>query len=228
MDSPRVYCAGPLFNRSEREEMSAIALELVNAGFDVYLPHRDGMEFRLVLEELVARGWDRAAAGQFLHEAIFAIDVYQLAEACQAMVWNWNGRVPDEGAVSEAAMAWTLGKPLVAYSDDARSLIAGRVNPLLAGLVEFRHVDSIDKLPAALVAEIDRRAAPGAESTAAQSPRMRTACDRGRSLWRAIIAEDAQGCSGRIADCVIELFAPREPSPSPLPAPKGRLRLTRR
>ena len=65
------------------------------------------------------------------------------------MVWNLNGRVPDEGAVSEAAIAWTLGRPLVAFCDDARSLIEGRINPLLVGLVEFESVDLIaDIVPA--------------------------------------------------------------------------------
>ena len=114
----RVYCAGPLFNRAEREEMTQIADCLCREGYDVYLPHRDGMEFRLVHEVLVERGWGAPIAGAFLHAAIFALDVYQLVVECDAMVWNLNGRTPDEGAVSEAAMAWTLGKPLVAYRDD--------------------------------------------------------------------------------------------------------------
>ena len=45
----RVYCAGPLFNQAERDEMTAIADILCEAGYVVYLPHRDGMEFRHVL-----------------------------------------------------------------------------------------------------------------------------------------------------------------------------------
>src|SRR5687767_8611165 len=94
-----VYCAGPLFNQSERDEMTAIADALCDAGYDVYLPHRDGMEFRLILEVLVERGWTPATAAHFLHAAIFALDVYQLAVECDALVWNLNGRVPDEGAV---------------------------------------------------------------------------------------------------------------------------------
>ena len=151
-----VYCAGPLFNLSERSEMTSIAETLVAAGHSVYLPHRDGMEFRLVREVLIERGWDAEVAGQFLHEAIFAMDIYQLAIACDAIVWNMNGRVPDEGAVSEAAIAWTLGKPLIAYQDDVRSMIAGRMNPLLAGLVEFTKVDCLEHIPAALVVECQR------------------------------------------------------------------------
>src|SRR5690606_1640071 len=74
----RVYCAGPLVNGAEREEMTAIADELVAAGYLVYLPHRDGMEFRLVHEVLVERGWDAATAAHFLHASIFALDIHQL------------------------------------------------------------------------------------------------------------------------------------------------------
>src|SRR5688572_18843306 len=148
----RVYCAGPLFNQAERQEMTAIADCLTRAGYLVYLPHRDGMEFRLVLDVLVERGWSTATAGEFLHAAIFALDVYQLAIECDAMVWNLNGRTPDEGAVAEAAMAWTLGKPLVAYKDDVRSLISGRVNPLLAGMVDFEIIGDLEQLPQSLAA----------------------------------------------------------------------------
>jgi nucleoside 2-deoxyribosyltransferase len=63
MDSLCVYCAGPLFNQSERDEMSSIADALVGEGHSVYLPHRDGMEFRLVREVLIERGWEPGIAG---------------------------------------------------------------------------------------------------------------------------------------------------------------------
>ncbi|HSG72428.1 MAG TPA: nucleoside 2-deoxyribosyltransferase, partial [Planctomycetaceae bacterium] len=155
-----VYCAGPLFNSSERNEMARIADLLVAHGYRVYLPHRDGMEFRLIHGILIERGWEPPDAAQFLHAAIFALDVYQLAVECDCLVWNLNGRVPDEGAVSEAAMAWTLGKPLVAYRDDVRSLIAGRVNPLLVGMVDFQTVDELDDIPHALELALARKNQP--------------------------------------------------------------------
>lgn len=207
MDSLCVYCAGPLFNQSEREEMTSIADVLVNEGHTVYLPHRDGMEFRLVREELIQRGWEPAIAGEFLHQAIFALDVYQLAVACDVMVWNQNGRVPDEGAVSEAAIAWTLGKPLIAYHDDARSMISGRMNPLLSGLVDFTTVHSIDDIPAALVVECERtKICP---KDLEQLPnKLRTAVVRGEELWTALRSERAFGENVIIADCVTRLFAP--------------------
>lgn len=205
----RVYCAGPLFNEAERREMTNIADVLVAAGYRVYLPHRDGMEFRLILDILADRGWEATDAAQFLHAAIFALDVYQLAVECDCMVWNLNGRVPDEGAVSEAAMAWTLGKPLVAYRDDVRSLIAGRVNPLLVGMVDFQTVNCIDDLPHAMELARSRQSA----SSVAQndlSERMAQAVRDGRSLWDALCREHEDGDNEFIADVVARLFSPEK------------------
>ena len=208
IDRPhRVYCAGPLFNRSEREEMTAIAHVLCEAGFAVYLPHRDGMEFRLVHEVLVDRGWPAPRAAQFLHAAIFALDVYQLAIECDSVVWNLNGRTPDEGAVSEAAIAWTLGKPLVAYRDDVRSLIAGRVNPLLVGLVEFETVEEIAAIPGTLEEQLAKRP-PRRYRTSDLTDRLRQAAEEGRQLWQALRVAEAYDDNDRIADVVADLFAP--------------------
>lgn len=206
-DASRIYCAGPLFNQAERDEMTAIADALCDAGFTVYLPHRDGMEFRLVLEELVQIGWAAPLAAQFLHAAIFSLDVYQLAAECQAVAWNLNGRVPDEGAVSEAAMAWTLGKPIVAYKDDVRSLITGQVNPMLVGLVEFETKEAIGDLPGALKEAIqsdDYSPAP----LDSLPPRMKQAISDGARLWEAMQKPNASFDNEMIAEAVAELFAP--------------------
>lgn len=203
----KVYCAGPLFNQAERDEMTAIAEGLVAAGYDVYLPHRDGMEFRLVLDVLLDRGWEHSVAGQFLHEAIFALDVHQVVVDCDALVWNLNGRVPDEGAVSEAAIAWTLGKPTVAYKDDVRSLIAGRYNPLLVGLVDFTTVDAIDDIPAALAREISSQPPPEINPNRLP-PRLQQAVEAGAALWGTMTSTGAYCENEILADCVTRLFAP--------------------
>jgi nucleoside 2-deoxyribosyltransferase len=207
--TPKVYCAGPLFNESERQEMTAIADALVRDGFRVYLPHRDGMEFRLILDVLVERGWEPPVAAAFLHAGIFALDVYQLAVDCDAMVWNLNGRVPDEGAVSEAAIAWTLGKPIIAYKDDVRSLIAGRVNPLLVGLVDFETVESIEEIPETLALAIER--SPDEPVPVERMPaKLRRAVLDGRRLWDAMQDRNATLNDAAIADVVEELFSPPE------------------
>ena len=208
-DRPRVYCAGPLFNECERREMTEIADALCEEGFTVYLPHRDGMEFRLILAELAAKGWDKVEAAKFLHQSIFALDVYQLAVECHAMVWNLNGRVPDEGAVSEAAIAWTLGKPLVAYTDDARCLIEGRFNPLLVGLVDFDHTDDIEELPALMIAAVEDDDHDPLPSSRLPK-RFRKTIEDGRTLWELLSDRDHAENDRVIADTVEELFAPRE------------------
>jgi nucleoside 2-deoxyribosyltransferase len=189
--------------------MTAIADLLVEHGYRVYLPHRDGMEFRLIHEILTERGWEAPDAAQFLHAAIFALDVYQLAVECDCVVWNLNGRVPDEGAVSEAAMAWTLGKPLVAYKDDVRSLIAGRVNPLLVGMTDFQTVDLVEDIPHALRLARTRQVA-GQLDASRLSERMQTAVEEGRQLWDALCNEHEDGDNEFIADVVAQLFSPEK------------------
>jgi len=57
-----------------------------------------------------------------------------------------NGRVPDEGAVAETAMAWMAGKVVVLYRSDSRSFIAGGDNPLVAGLGTFVTVPTIPEI----------------------------------------------------------------------------------
>ncbi|MGH7202649.1 MAG: nucleoside 2-deoxyribosyltransferase, partial [Planctomycetaceae bacterium] len=202
LNGRRVYCAGPLFNQAERSEMEAIADRLIAAGHRVYVPHRDGMEFRLILEILVERGWPAPQAAEFLHAAIFALDVYQLAVECDSMVWNLNGRTPDEGAVSEAAMAWTLGKPIVAYKDDVRSLIAGRVNPLLVGMVDFLTVEDVAAIPAALQRAIAEHSDCESVPVSNLAPRMQRAVREGRKLWLAMTQRSAQYNDELIAQAV--------------------------
>lgn len=208
---PRVYCAGPLFNTCEKREMTQIADLLEDHGYPVYLPHRDGMEFKNILPRLVAKGYEHATAAEFLHRSIFALDVYQLAVACDAMVWNLNGRVPDEGAVSEAAIAWTLGKPLVAWGDDVRSLIEGRFNPLLVGLVDFNETDSFDEIPVLLAEAIAEIAGDDHTPAAVEDMprRFRQTVADGEVMWNLLSDRDHAENNVVIADTVAELFAPK-------------------
>ena len=189
--------------------MTQIADAMNEAGFDVYLPHRDGMEFRLILEVLVERGWSQTTAAAFLHAAIFALDVYQVAIDCDAMVWNLNGRVPDEGAVSEASRAWTLGKPLVAFKEDVRTMIAGRDNPLLVGLVEFETVSRLEELGETVARAIANHTDEPLPVERMPS-RLRQAVLDGRQLWDAMCESEAHLNDEMIANVVESLFSPGE------------------
>lgn len=201
----RVYCAGPLFNAAERQEMNHIADQLRRAGFEPFVPHADGMEFACVQPYLIARGVAPAAVGQRVHEAVFALDVYQVVAGCGALVLNLNGRVPDEGAVSEAAMAWMLGKPLVAFKEDARSAVAGRDNPLVVGLTRFRTVGQIEAIPPALetrLTELDLTTETPFECPAHLAETLRL----GERFWQELTRFGSARPTPQVAELIWELF----------------------
>ena len=145
-DRMKVYCAGPLFNAKEREEMEQIAACLAEAGYDTFLPQRDGLELTKCVELLLARGLCAGEANELMARAIFALDVYQVLHGCDLVVVNLNGRVPDEGAVSEAAMAWARGKVVIGYKADSRSAFSGQDNPLVTGLFGFDLCSTLEEV----------------------------------------------------------------------------------
>ena len=91
--------------------MTAIAETLVAAGYETFLPHRDGLEAHVLpyVNDPRANFIRIAPANRFVSRAAFALDIYQILERCDALVMNMNGRVPDEGAVAETAVASRSG-----------------------------------------------------------------------------------------------------------------------
>ena len=74
----RIYCAGPLFNEPERREMAEISVVLEGAGYETFLPQRDGLELSRLQPELSALGGDSARAASLIERAIFSLDAYKL------------------------------------------------------------------------------------------------------------------------------------------------------
>jgi nucleoside 2-deoxyribosyltransferase len=147
----RVYCSGPLFCPEEIAAMTAIAEALEASGYETFLPHRDGLEAHLLklVNDPRANFIRIPPANRFLSRAAFALDIHQILEICDALVMNMNGRVPDEGAVAETAVAFAAGKPLVIYKNDHRSLLNGHDNSMLIGLSDsFSTVERIGRIPA--------------------------------------------------------------------------------
>ncbi len=179
----RIYCAGPLFNRSEQVEMAEISRALEHAGFTTFLPHRDGFLFAELSGELLRGGYDVGEASRMAQQAIFWLDMYEVLEACEGLVLNLNGRVPDEGAVAEASASWLAGKPIVLYKSDSRSLIQGNDNPLVAGLGNFVKVSTIPEIAYAF-AQLFRAWRPGKTLSLPQPARQDVL--RGRRLARAL------------------------------------------
>jgi len=135
--------------------MAHIAEVLEDAGYSTFLPQRDGLEFARVLPDLATALGTQAEAQDLLARAIFSLDVYQLLSISDAVVANLNGRVPDEGTVVEAALAWHAGKALVLYKSDERSLMSGSDNPMLRGLTDFQYVQEVETIPDRIAAALD-------------------------------------------------------------------------
>lgn len=143
----RIYCSGPLFCAEEVGGMTAIAQTLEHAGFDTFLPHRDGLEpYVLRFGKSALPGLVPGVRGG-VDYAIFALDVYELLECCDAVVCNLNGRVPDEGMIVEASIAFAAGKPVVLYKADSRAPFGGHDNAMLTALARGGIEDRIDRLP---------------------------------------------------------------------------------
>lgn len=159
----KIYCAGPLFNDSEKNEMDSIAQVLEGAGYEVFLPHRDGLEYANLYGDFESLGVASASAREILNKAIFYLDVYHVLDS-DGLVLNINGRVPDEGAMVEAGIAWGNGKPVCIYKKDARTLIAGSDNPMITGLSNFSTFDSVEAIPSFFMQTLH------GESQAAVSP----------------------------------------------------------
>jgi len=204
----RVYCAGPLFSEIERQQMSQLAAILTEAGFEPFVPHADGMEFAQLHPYLVAGGHDPALAGRWVHEAVFALDIYQVVLGCGSLVFNLNGRVPDEGAVSEAAIAWTLGKPLVVYKDDIRTAVAGRDNPLVIGLAEFEWVEAMEQVPEMLERKIATHPCPQQWQVPCP-PHLDAALRAGERFWAQLESFGVERPVAPLAELVLELFGPK-------------------
>ena len=87
-------------------------------------------------------------AQRILNMAIFSLDVFQIRDS-QGLLLNMNGRVPDEGAMVEAGIAWAHDKAIVVFRSDSRSLIEGNCNPLVMGLSGFSYIAAYEDITAA-------------------------------------------------------------------------------
>jgi nucleoside 2-deoxyribosyltransferase len=180
-------------------EMLAEVLEL--SGFKTFLPHRDGFVFEMIVPDIVRAGYPLDAAQWMTRQAIFALDVCQALLICDGMVVNLNGRVPDEGAVVEGAMAWTVGKAVVLFKNDSRSKIDGLDNPLVAGLGGFRAVHRSEDLPPAMTHALGEHP-PEPVRVESLQVTTRQAVERGQRLIEAYTTEDP----GRLIQAIVEIF----------------------
>jgi len=151
--STRVYLAGPMFSAGDKMEQGALATALEAAGFECHVPQNNGVEVAAVmqllndpslhgsnmLEPLVL---DRCIA--WVTRTVVALDVFQVVEGCQCTVLNIDGRVPDEGSLVEATLAWYAGHPVVPYKTTSISELGGNNNPMIGVISRWAPV-SLDR-----------------------------------------------------------------------------------
>lgn len=119
----RIYFAGPLFCKSEKDYNLMLARQLEEAGYEVFLPQRDGYEAACL-------------EGKTEFEKVHLIFDRDTAEILDADIFFMvlDGRVPDDGACVELGFAYAHGKRCYGVKTDARSLELGMdLNPLIAG-----------------------------------------------------------------------------------------------
>lgn len=196
-NSLKIYCAGPLFNPKEREDMNSIATILETAGYTVFLPQRDGLELARLLPVLTERDISEKEASIVLNNAIFSLDVFEIIDS-DGVILNINGRVPDEGAMVEAGIAWAHGKPIVIFKNDDRSLIQGNCNPLVMGLADFEFVDKYEKIPAAFANNFSEK-----NTNTPKKSSFSITNTKGEAIRDYLMA---QKTANEIADLLIDLF----------------------
>ncbi|MGB2728872.1 MAG: nucleoside 2-deoxyribosyltransferase [Halobacteriota archaeon] len=145
----RIYIAGPLFSKAERQYNEYLREYLENLGFETFLPQRDGHK----LSELLANG----TAKSFAIEKIFKRDINELQKS-DIVIFVMDGRVPDEGACVEIGYAYAIGKECVGLKTDPRTLMSDVDNPLIMGALKYRIARTLKELEDFLIQIKEKKA----------------------------------------------------------------------
>ena len=116
---------------------------------------------------------------------VFALDMYQLLERCQTLVFNLDGRTPDDGSVVETAAAFAAGKPIVIYKTTPITMLAGADNPMVEGLSDdLGYVEDVAAVP-----QGRRRSGRGGRQAAysyAGPPNVAALISEGEEVWEVL------------------------------------------
>lgn len=197
-----IYLSGPMFSPGDLGEQRTIAamLELNDehttgpilapvptsppyTAATCYLPQRDGIEVGNVMALLnnpLIQSTLAAPAMAFVRKIVFALDMYQLLERCGAVVFNMDGRVPDDGSVVETSAAFVSARPIVIFKDTPVSMLGGADNPMITGLsTTWEYVTDFADIGPALIERIQAQG----PSTFVAPPPVQAVIDKGRLVW---------------------------------------------
>ena len=123
----KVYIAAPLFSQGERQFNEQIDEIIRSCGHETFLSQREG---RCVVD------LPDIIDGMPKRKYLFHFDCEHM-DWCDAVLFLFDGRVPDEGACFELGYCYAKGKRCIGYKTDARSFIDGFDNAMLYGATEI-------------------------------------------------------------------------------------------
>jgi nucleoside 2-deoxyribosyltransferase len=147
MKIKKIYIAAPLYSAKEQKDNLEIDGVLRKAGFDTFLPQRDGFAYGDLFKQVQNEGYDHEEARDIALGIIMHLDVYQVCEVCDATVLNLTVRNPGEGTITEGALCFRSERPLVLYKGNNPSFVLENHSPLLTGQTKFSIVDKVEEIP---------------------------------------------------------------------------------
>jgi len=146
MKIKKVYIASPLYSVKEQQENCEIDEILRGAGYNTFLPQRDGFAYADLFEQVQNEGYTQQVARDIALGLIMHLDVYQVCEGCDATVLNLNRHNPGEGTITESTLCFRSERPLVLYKGNNPSFVLENHSPLLTGQTRFEIVGGVEEL----------------------------------------------------------------------------------
>jgi deoxyadenosine/deoxycytidine kinase len=137
----RAYYAAGLFNEGERYFNRQAKAVLDDLDYEVWFPQDDAG----FIEQYLAEGLTMKEARQRIFEMNLAA-----VRASDILVFNLDGRVPDEGACVEAGIAFGSGIRCIGLQTDFRAVEPGGNNLMLDGILDYEVATSLEELRAML------------------------------------------------------------------------------
>ncbi len=157
-----IFLSGPMFDGADLWEQGQIKDVLVKAGYDTYLASEDGIEDSELIANLkspLLELTDYQKIALLVQKLGWTLDIYMATYGCDAMVFNMNGRVPDEGSVAEVANAYAAGMPIVTFKSTSITMWGPFDNPMVAALDRtWQPVTTYEEIPAAMATALANKA----------------------------------------------------------------------
>jgi deoxyadenosine/deoxycytidine kinase len=140
----RAYYAAGLFNEGERQFNLKVKQMLDELGFVTWFPQEDAG----FIEDYLAQGMTLDEARHHIFEQNL-----EAVRAADVLIFNLDGRVPDEGACIEAGVAFGWDKRLIGLQTDFRAVEPGGNNLMIDGVLQYEIAKSVEELRNMLTAD---------------------------------------------------------------------------